>query len=316
MHVDLLFGAMASAIEMEPRIAFSGNRNEMFFTPEITNEELVHRAAIAIKVGETWKYFNPGVPFIPYGMLAWYEEDTWALLVGEKKYGWEQTPLTDTKGSQSKRNGKFKLTDDGILEGTVKIEYTGHPALNYRLENYDETLVKLESNLVDELKKQYDGAEITEVKIENLLENSKPLVQQYKIRVPNYAQKTGKRLFVQPGFFEHGSEPMFSSATRKYDVAFRYPWSEVDKIQLELPAGYALDSADAPLPLSDPQKIGSLEIKMGVDKAQANLFYDRAFHFGGGGKLLFPAGSYVAVKALFDNFQKSEGHTITLKQKP
>jgi hypothetical protein len=43
---------------------------------------------------------------------------------------------------------------------------------------------------------------------------SKPLVYQYKIRIPNYAQKTGKRLFLQPGFFEYGAAPMFSTATR------------------------------------------------------------------------------------------------------
>jgi len=301
---------------MDTRIAFSGNRSEMFFTPEMTNDNLVHPAAIAVKVDEKWKFFNPGVKFLQYGMLSWYEEDTWALLVGDKKYNWEQTPITDYPASQSKRDGTFKLSEDGTLEGTVRIEYTGHPALNYRIENYDETLSKLEENLTTEVKKQYDAAEVSEVKIENLVESSKPLVHQYKIRVPNYAQKTGKRLFLQPSVFEHGSEPMFSSATRKYDVSFRYPWSEVDKIKLELPTGYALDSPDAPAQVADPQKIGLLNIKIAVDKQQTNLVYDREFHFGGGGKLLFQAGSYLPVKNLFDAFEKSEAHTITLKQKP
>jgi hypothetical protein len=54
---------------------------------------------------------------------------------------------------------------------------------------------------------------------------------------------------------------------------------------------------------------------MGVDKQQTTLVYNRDFHFGGGGNLLFPAGSYVPVKNLFDAFQKSDLHTITLKQK-
>jgi hypothetical protein len=47
-YIDLLFGALASSLGMDTRIAFSGNRSEMFFTPEMTNENLVHPAAIAV----------------------------------------------------------------------------------------------------------------------------------------------------------------------------------------------------------------------------------------------------------------------------
>ncbi|MBC7901424.1 MAG: DUF3857 domain-containing protein [Saprospiraceae bacterium] len=314
-YIDMLFGALASASEFETRIAFSGNRSEMFFQPEMTNENLIHPAAIALKVGEEYKYFNPGMSFLPYGMLVWYEEDTWAMLVGEKNFLWRQTPITQFGNSLSKRSGNFKLLDDGTLEGDVRIEYSGHPALTYRMENYDESANKREENLKDEIKGRISTAEVSEIKIENLTESAKPLIHQYKIRVPSYAQKTGKRLFIQPGFFEYGSDSLFSSAARKYDIFFRYPWSESDKIAIELPLGFDLDSADAPAPLTDPQKIASLNISMAIDKAKPTLRYDRQFHFGGGGNILFPATAYPAVKGLFDAFQKSETHTITLKQK-
>lgn len=314
-YVDMLFGALANAAGFEARIAFAGNRSEMFFNPNMTNERLIHPAAIAVKVGEDYKYFNPGMSFLPYGMLAWYEEDTWALLVGEKNFLWRQTPVTEYGDSKSKRTGNFKLLEDGTLEGDVRIEYSGHPALTYRLANYDESANKREENLKDEIKNRISTAEVSDIKIENLTESSKPLVHQYKIRVPSYAQKTGKRLFIQPGFFEHGSDSLFSSATRKYDIFFRYPWSESDKIAIELPTGFDLDNADAPAPIADPQKISSLSIKMAIDKAKPTLKYERQFHFGGGGNTLFPAASYPAVKELFDAFQKSEAHTITLKQK-
>jgi len=314
-YIDLLFGALANALELETRIAFSGNRSEMFFHPEMTNENLVHPAAIAVKVGNGWKFFNPGMSFLPYGMLVWYEENTWALLIGEKIFSWESTPMTTFGKSESKRDGKFRLLEDGTLEGTVRIEHTGHTALTYRMENYDESPNKREENLKNDIKEHFSTAEISDIAIENLTESSKPLVHQYKIRVPSYAQKTGKRLFLQPGFFEYGSEPLFSSATRKYDVSFRYPWSETDHVTMQLPAGFDLDSADAPGVLADSQKIGSLNIQIGVDKTNNTLIYDRKFHFGGGGHILFPAASYAVIKGMFDAFQKSDMHTITLKQK-
>lgn len=314
-YVDMLFGALATAAGFEARLALTGNRSEMFFHPDMTNENLLHPAAIAVKVGEKWEYFNPGMSFVPQGMLVWYEESTWALLIGEKDLAWDQTPLSSHEKSEARRTGTFRLSEDGTLEGDVKIEYVGHPAISYRMENYDESANKREENLKEELKTRLSTAEISDVKIENVTEASKPLIHSYRVTIPAYSQKTGKRLFLQPGFFEYGAEALFSSAERKYNIFFRYPWSETDKITFQLPAGFELDNADTPAPLTDAQKISFLQIKMGMDTAKNILIYDRKFYFGGGNNTLFPAASYPAVKALFDGFQKAETHTVTLRQK-
>ena len=207
------------------------------------------------------------------------------------------------------------MSEDGTLEGTVHIEYSGHQATTYRNANYDESAAKREENLTNEIKERLSTAEVSDIKIENLTDSSKPLVHQYSIRVPGYAQKTGKRLFLQPGFFEYGVEPLFSSATRKYDVFFHYPWSESDKITISLPSGFDLDNADSPGRMEDAQKIGSLDIGISVDKANTVLVYNRKFHFGGGNNTLFPVTAYQNLKNLFDAFQKADTHTITLKQK-
>lgn len=315
LSVAMLFGALANASGFETRLAYAGDRSEMFFEPRMTNESLIRPAAIAVKVDDKWQFFNPGIPYLPYGMLPWNVEDSWALLIGEKNSLFERIPLSDYGKSVTKRDAKFRLLEDGTLEGNVRVEMAGHPAISYRLENYDESPNKLEESLKEEIKRKLSTAEVSEIKIENLADATKPLVHQYKVRIPSYAQKTGKRLFLQPGFFEYGAEPLFSSNTRKYDIFFRYPWSEKDTVDIVLPAGYDLDSADSPGVTADPNKIGSLDIRIGIDKATNALVYQRKFHFGGGGTVLFPAGSYTALKNLFDLFQKSEAHTITLKQK-
>jgi len=160
-----------------------------------------------------------------------------------------------------------------------------------------------------------NSAEITALSIENFEDSTKPLVYTYKVKVPNYAQKTGKRLFLQPGIFEYNSEPTFSSATRTHSIYFPYPWSEEDKIELELPKNFELDNADNPGSVADPSKIGSLDITIGINKASNTLIYTRNFHFGGGDNILFPAGVYQPVKNLFDAFHKADTHAITIKQK-
>jgi len=312
--VDMLFGAMANSLGYETRVAFTGNRSKMFFQPDMTNESFIHPAAIAVKVGNDWQFFNPGVRFLPVGMLVWYEEDVWALLVGENNYSWVKTPFYDKDKTVAKRTGKFKLLEDGTLEGTVKMEYSGQTGLDYKMSSYDQSANQREENLKNEIKARMSTAEISDLQIENITEPNKPFTYQYKVRVPNYAQKTGKRLFLQPGFFEYGENTAFSTATRKYDIYFNYPWSENDAIEIELPKGFSLDNADAPGDLADAQKIGFLQIKMGVDKTSHLLVYNRKFHFGGGGNILFPVGAYQPLKTMFDEFHKADTHTITLKQ--
>ena len=313
-YIDMLFGAMANSLGFETRIAYAANRKKMIFDPSMTNESFIHPAAIAVKDGENWRFFNPGVSFLPYGMLVWYEEDVWALAVGEKNFSWVKTPLSSVDKNIAKRTGKFNLLEDGTLEGTVRLEYSGQSGLDYRLENYDESPDKLENNIKEEVKNRMSTVEISNVSIENLNDAGKPFAYSYKVRVPNYAQKTGKRLFLQPGFFEYGGNPVFSTASRKYDIYFHYPWAEQDNIEISLPKGYDLDNADAPGTLADPQKVSLLNISIKINKAANMLIYNRQFNFGNGGYTLFPAKAYQPLKSLFDEFHKADTHTITLKQ--
>ncbi|HRH41076.1 MAG TPA: DUF3857 domain-containing protein [Pyrinomonadaceae bacterium] len=312
--IDMLFGAMAASLGYDSRISYSGNRSKMIFDPKMTNESFVHTAAIAIKLGDEWKFFNPSLSFLPYGKLIWYEEDVWALLVGEKDYYWYRTALPLPETSLSKRIGKFKLSEDGTLEGEARIEYTGQTALVNRLDLYDESPAKQEESVKNDIKENMSTAEISEIKIENLNDISKPLIYSYKVRVPNYATKTGKRLFFQPGYFEYGEKPLFTSDTRNNDVYFRYPWAENDEIEITLPANFALDSADAPGNFNDPQNIAKLDVNIGVSKDETMMVYKRNFHFGRG-IVLFPKKSYASLKNIFDVFNKADSHTITLRQK-
>ena len=314
-HVNLLFGALASAAGFDTRLLYSSNRSEIFFNPDkVSYGSFLHNAGVAVNVGNKWMYFDPSTPYLGFGDMFWHDEDTVAMVINSNNHSWIKTPLTDYGKSASKRTGKLKLLEDGTLEGTVRVEHTGHQAISRRESGFRDSANKREEELRSEIKGRVSTAEISEVSIENFADASKPLTYVYKVRVPNYAQKTGKRLFLQPGFFEYGSSPAFSSATRTHDIFFPYPWSESDDVEIELPKGFALDNADAPGMVSDPSKIGVLDVKINFDRSKNVILYKRNFHFGGNGKILFPSSIYQPLKNLFDAFHKADAHTISLKQ--
>jgi hypothetical protein len=235
------------------------------------------------------------------------------MLIYNNGHSWVKTPLADYNKSLSKRSGRFKLSEDGTLEGDVQIEYTGNSAISRRENGFPDSVTRREEEFKAEIKQRISAAEILALSIENFEDSSKPLIYSFKIRVRTYAQNTGNQLFFQPGFFEYGANPVFSSATRTHNIYFPYPWSEQDEIEIEMPKGFRLDNADSPGAVADPSKIGLLNISISVVNANM-LNYNRKFHFGGGGKILFPVSVYEPMKNLFDMFHKADTHTITLKQ--
>lgn len=314
-HINMLFGALVSAAGFDARLFYSSNRSEIFFDPnKVSNGAFLHSAGIAVRLPSGWMYFDPGTPYLGYGDMFWHDQATVAMLITERGFDWIRTPLTAHEKSASRRTGKFKLLEDGTLEGDARVEFTGNPAVSRRESGYQNSAAQREKDFEDEIKGRVSTAEISGLTVENFTDASKPLTYSFKIRIPGYAQKTGKRLFLQPGFFEYGSDPVFSSATRTHAISFPYPWSEADDIEIELPKNFALDNADAPAPLADSQKISSLNVKIAVDKATNTIKYRRNFHFGGGGNILFPAEAYPNLKKFFDEFHKADTHAITLKQ--
>ena len=311
--IDCLFAALAQAAGFDAHLALSGNRDSFFFHKNLANSYFLGSAFIAVKVGDNWQFFSPAEMYTEFGMLGWPEEAQDALLL-DKEPVWISIPLSGPEKSLENRSAKFKLSEDGTLEGDVRIEYSGHLGFDKKEYNDDDSPTQREDTLKESVKKRLSTAELSDIKIENVSDPLKPFTYTYHVRIPGYAQRTGKRLFLQPNFFTHGAGPLFPSTTRKYDVFFRYPWSEKEHIVIELPAGFTLDNADAPQPITPQMTHDICANKIKMASNGQIIVYDRDFYFGDARGTLFPITSYAGIKQLFDMVNQSNEHTITLKQ--
>jgi hypothetical protein len=312
--INLLFAAFAAAAGFDARLAFSGNSGDFFFDRSYMHWSFLGASLIAVRVGGGWQLFSPAGRYTPFGMKPWPVEAQDVLVTDPKSPVWVRSLAAGPDKSVERRAGKFKLSEDGTLEGDVRIEYTGHLAVEKKEFNDEDSPAEREQPVVEAWKTQM-GAEVTDLRVENVTDPFKPFVYAFHVRVPAYAQRTGKRLFLQPAFFQKGLAPRFTPATRRHEVYFHHPWSEEDRVEIELPAGFTFDNAEAPAGFSAGD-LSKYEPAAGVSRDGQTLVYTRRFYFGQGGDspLRFPASSYANLKGYFDEVSKQDGHTIALKQ--
>lgn len=308
--IDYLFAALATAAGFDARMARVGDRGDTFFDPSFADDYMLRSYDIAVKVGNDWRFFDPGSTYVPFGMLRWQEEGQQALICDPKEPVFVSTPLSPPEKSQEKRTATLTLSEDGTIEGDVQIEYTGHLAVIKKEENDEDSPEQREQALRDMLKTRMSTADVTNIKIENVTDPTKPFIYRFHVMVPGYAQRTGKRLFLQPAFFEKGIPALFTASQRKHQLYFHYPWLETDAVTINLPKGFALDNPDKPAPFS-ASDLAKYEVNMKVVGKNEQLIYNRTWMFNA---LMFPQQSYAGVKRVFEALHESDNHTITFKQ--
>lgn len=312
-----LFGALATALGYDARIAMTAGRDDIFFDPDFADEYFINSTNVAVRVGDRWRFFDPSYSYLPFGMLRWQEEGTPTLITDPKDPQFVLSPISAPERTLQKRTARLKLSDDGTLEGDVRIEYTGQYAVEMKEYNDDDTPTAREDTLKARIRARLAAAELSDIRVENVTDYSKPFVYQFHVRVPGYAQRTGKRLFLRPAFFQAGTQPLFPTSGRRNPIYFHHPWSEEDDVEIELPQGFALDNAEAPSPFT-AGAVSQYQPRLAVTKDGRTLVYGRKFVFNSrmddGSYMVLPSSSYSQAKTYFDEVQKQDEHTVSLKQ--
>ncbi len=313
--IDFLLLALANAAGLEARYVMLGDHERPTVDFRYPAPFLLNSYNIAVKINGEWKFFDPAIKYQPFGMLRWQEEGIPALLLDEKGLLFARTQISPAETSVLKRNGTLRLSEDGTLEGDIGLWFLGHFGAAEKELMDGLTAAEREQTIRDGVKRRISSGEITNIQVENEKDPASIMTETYHVRVPGYAQRTGRRLLLQPGYFQQGLPALFSSSTRTNDIFFKHAWTEADTITIELPPGFALEEGDQPKPVSAGTS-GKHVVQIGVTEDGRTLKYSRLLSFGLDQKLTFPASEYSNVKRVFDVFHELDSHTVSLIQKP
>jgi len=309
--VKMLFAAMARAQGFDARVARLGDRSDRPFDRSFLNLFFLRSLEIAVKVGDQWRFYDPAAKWLPGGMLPWEEEGSDALVTDPKAPVFTKAPFSEPEKSLILRTGVFEVDAEGTLEGGASLAFTGHAAATRRRGKARESAAQQEDDIRELVRGQIGNAEVSAVKVEDIEDAEKPLTYSYRVKVPGYAQRTGKRLFVPLSYFQHGHPARFPASERKYPVCFEYPWTEEDNVTIKVPKGFELENAEAPASFG----LGAVgEYRVSAKAGAGQLIYQRKLVFGRGGALVFPLTVYPALKKAFDAMYEQDQHSVTLRQ--
>lgn len=311
--INVLFGALAASAGYDARIAQLANRGEHFFTPNFPDGYFLTTYDIAVRAGGTWRFYDPGTPDLPSDRLRWQEEGQQALVSDAKDPVFVVTPMTPAERSMVLRTALFKLEPDGTLEGDMRMEMTGHRASEERWRQAEMSEAQREDALRDWVRARVGTAELSDIRVDAVTDYTKPIAFRCHVRAPGYAQRIGRRLLVQPSFFEKGLAGTFSASERAHPIYFHYPWAQRDSVRIAIPDGFTIDAVESPSPMKI-EGVSTYGANVSLSPDGSMLSYTREFTFGLDGSIVFPRDAYAGLKKYFDMVQERDAHTLTAQQ--
>jgi hypothetical protein len=260
-----------------------------------------------VRLGGEWRYFDPGNPLLPFGVVGWWNAASPSLMESRKGADFQVTPGLAAADSRIARRGEFRLDEQGRLSGQATVEYTGYEALRMRLDLEDASDKRRREQISDDIEARLPTAQVSDIQFENLFDREKPLVVKFQLEVPEYAQVAGKRLFVQPAVFQKGVEALFQEESRVTDFLFSYPWSVQDDIVIHPPEGFVMETGDAPRPFQI-DKVIAYQPQLGVSKKDGRLIYSRSFAMQHN---FLQARAHEILKAFYAAVSTEDGRAVT-----
>ena len=304
-ELTYLFIALARAAGFKADFALISTRNHYFFQPGAMNEHHIASNVAVVTLGDKDIYIEPGVPFMPFGLLPWYESGVTGLRIDKQGGGWLKTSQTTAAQSKTTRKATFKL-EDGSLVGTVVVTYTGLDALDHRLDENLEDATARKEYMQNELKRVIaTGSEVVMTNVPDWTGTDTPLIIEYRVTVPGWATAAGRRMLMSIGLFGADEKHVFEHEQRVHPIYFHYPATLDDDISIELPAGWQVAS----MPQAHDDNIKALTFASSVENMNNVLKVKRTLATNG---VILSEKYYLALRDFFQSVRTNDEEQIVL----
>jgi len=202
-------------------------------------------------------------PFLPMGQLRVQHYNRSGWVVDSKRPLWEELPSPEAAETWF---GQLRLTETGEISGTFTINVSGAIAASWRS---DLAHTAEQDFLKENFATEYPDIIFDSITVSALENLDKPLQVKFFCRLPNAANVVNDFIYCRPvlDFFVH--ENPLKSLQRSFPVDLPYPVKMNYVVNLQLPAGYAVEELPEAAKIALPQEAG--KISFSCSKANAQM---------------------------------------------
>lgn len=308
--INRLFVAMLRAAGFDARVGELTTRDENFFHRTFADAFQFNSEVTAlVSPGREMRFFDPGTPMCPTGLLSWEKEGVAALVYDRESPEFVVTPISVAACNVTAKTLVVKPLSDGRSDVEAVVTLGGQSALEFRsalkgLGPDDQRKVVASrlresgpSSNIDESSIKISGAEAWEG----------PLKISYHFVAPLFSAPTETRLLLRPALLAHKDESLLAASKRTNSVYFPYPWSEEDLIEIQVPEGF--------MPEQPPDDV-DVNIGVGSYRSGYRLQKDRITftrNLTVNGFIIIPQ-QYQTLKTFFDRAHEGDRGFVSLKK--
>jgi len=127
--------------------------------------------------------------------------------------------------------------------------------------------------------------------------------------VPGFATVSGKRVLMPTCLFAARHHSAFTAATRKYPIYFPYPFDEVDRATIRVPAGYNIESVPPKQSISPTPAFASYQSASQINGKELTIERDLEIR-----RITLPPTDYSGVKDFFGKVRADDDLQAVFRQ--
>ncbi|HKR62219.1 MAG TPA: DUF3857 domain-containing protein [Thermoanaerobaculia bacterium] len=292
-ELNRLFVAMARGAGLDAAAVRVAPRDKFFFSQEVPDAEQMAGEVAVVTLGSETRYFDPGTPHAPFGVVSWEKSNAPGFQVSPRAPAkWLKVPSAPPSASVTRRVAALRLDGENLV-GTITVTLDGQEALVRRLRAYGEDETARNKPIEDEVKAWFPaGAAVKTKSVTGLTSFAEPVVAVFDVTLPNLIARAGSRVTIPLSVFAYAAKTPFAPATRTFPIYFKYPRSEEDEVKLAVPESLAI----AALPTPSKLKAGAFGYTSSTEQDGNVVTFRRSMSIDA---MLVEAKYYAAVRNFY-----------------
>ncbi len=273
-----------------------------FFMTDFPSSQFNH-AILCVPLNTDTVWLECTSQTLPSGYLSGFTSDRPVLLVDENGGKLVRTPKYGLADNLQLRHLTGILNAEGMLSMDV---VTSYRALQ---EDDVHSLIRNSSKekVLEHLKTWIDlpSYDITGFNYKEDYTGLPVITETLQIKADNYAQVSGKRIFISYNALSRSDRKLMATESRKYDIDLNYEYTDIDSVTISVPSGYQPESLPKDLTIESPFGKYSARVVFADNRI---IYYRKMEQFSG----RFPAKDYNDMVKFYDQIYKADRNKVVL----